>query len=113
MKPDQALHLLSPRTDNPEFAMTIAIHHVPVAMADQAIAAAKRKLLEFLADAAEPDWPLTFWISVSAALAPPTVTPEAAKGTLSRAVVLHVIGDGANRRLANAARRAGLQKVER
>ena len=113
MKTDHGVQLLSPRTDNPFFEMTVSVHHVPVAMADQAIATAKRKLLEFLADAAEPDWPLTFWISVTDAIAPPTVTPEAAKGTLSRSLILHVVGDGAGRRLANAARRAGLQKAER
>ena len=108
------LHLTAPRSDNPWFELRVQLAGVPVGQADAAIADARRRLLLFLTDAADWDWPLTFWFSTAPLVLGPTAAsgkPDA--GTASYVVILRVVGDGAARRLARAAEKAGLTKEGR
>ena len=106
----EGLHLAAPRNDEPSFFARVELHGIPLGQAEASISAARRKLLAFLADSCDWDWPLTFWLSTEPCIlaAPGAGRPDS--GTASYVVILRVVGDGASRRLARAAEKAGLTK---
>ena len=114
MRSRDGLHIAAPRVDNPVFEITFEAHAIPTAEAPAAVAQMKAKLLAFLASAADEDWPLTFWFSVETPVVPASamafIKHSASPGTISKRVVLRVVGDGAARRLSAAAAKAGLTR---
>lgn len=92
--------------DDPVFKAKIEFQAVPLEQVKTCVARARVLLAEILASGDHMDWPLTFWFSS------PAVETPSPPGTRNVVVQLHVVGDGAGRRLAAVANRLQTMKAK-